>query len=299
MEKEASPPLAEQTGASTPRVSVVIPCNDDTHLPATLASLAGQKDAPRFEVVLVNACGSDLRTGPEPRGEPLDLRVVEAEKNASASANRNAGAAASLGTFLLFLDADDTVNDMYVREMAEALESQELVCSSVDMLLLNPWNPGGTHPQQTGLITEEMSFLPFAGAGTLGIRRSLFDAIGGWDTSLDFYPEAELCWRIQLAGHGLPAFVPDATLHYRLDPTPHGRWRRALGLGRTQPLLYRRFRRAGMRREPLWEAVRAWLALGRDLARVTRGRRTEGVRWRAAIRIGRLQGSIRYRVPYF
>jgi len=298
MEKEASPSLPEEANAAAPRVSIVIPCNDDTYLPATLASLAGQKDAPPFEVVLVNASGTDLQRHLEPRGDRLDVRIVKAHRDASAPANRNTGVAASLGTFLLFLDADDTVNDTYVRAMADALETRELVCCSVDMLLLNPWNPGGTHPQQTGLITEEMSFLPFAGAGTLGVRRSLFEKIGGWDASLLFYPEAELCWRIQLAGYGPPTFVPLAILHYRLDPTPNGRWRRAVGLGRTQPLLYRRFRHAGMRREPLRETIGAWWALIGDLVRMTRGRHTEGIRWRTAIRIGRLQGSLRYRVAY-
>ena len=298
VEKEALPAIAEEANAAAPRVSVVIPCNDDRHLPATLASLAGQKDAPPFEVILVDATGTDLRRHLEPGSDPSDVRVVKARPDGSGPANRNMGVAASAGAFLLFLDADDTVNETYVRAMAQALETHELVCCSVDMLLLNPWNPGGTHPQQTGLITEEMSFLPFAGAGTLGIRRSLFERIGGWDASLLFYAEADLCWRIQLAGYGPPAFVPGAILHYRLDPTPGGRWGRAVGLGRTQPLLYRRFRHVGMRRERLREVLRAWWELFWDLVRMTLGQHTGGILWRTAVRVGRLQGSLRYRVPY-
>ncbi len=288
------------TETTAPRVSVIIPCGpDDSHLAATLESLAVQESPPPFEVVIVDASGKDLESRLHSWRDRLELRVVRAKEGAPAPANRNAGVAASRGPFLLFVDADDTVNGTYVRAMARALASHELVCSSVDMELLNPWNPGGTHPQRAGLITAEMSFLPFAGAGTLGIRRSLFEEIGGWDPSLRFYPEADLCWRIQRAGHEPPALVPDATLHYRLDPTRRGGWRRTVGLGRTQPLLYRRYRRAGMPREPFLDVVRAWSSLVWGLLRRAIGRPTpKGLGFQAAIRIGRLQGSLRYRVPY-
>ena len=62
-----------------------------------------------------------------------------------------------------------------------------------------------------------MAFLPFAGAGTLGIRRSLFQDIGGFDPMLRCYEAADLCWRIQLAGNGPPVFVSEARLHHRLE----------------------------------------------------------------------------------
>jgi glycosyltransferase involved in cell wall biosynthesis len=285
--------------AAEPTISVVIPCRDATHLSATLGSLAAQEGAgPPFEVVVVDASGKDLGRLPGSWRDRLHLRVVEAEEGASAAVNRNAGVAAARGSCILFIDADDTVNATYVRVMADALEAHELVCSSVEVLSLNPWNPGGTHPQRTGPITTEMSFLPFAGAGTLGIRRSLLVEIGGWDPSLPGWHEADLCWRIQLAGHEPPVFVPEATLNYRLDPTALGRWRTAARRGRTQPLLYRRYRSAGMPRESLLDAARAWYALVGGLLRRAMGRPAKGIGWLAAIRLGRLWGSLRYRVPY-
>ncbi len=285
--------------AAEPTVSVVIPCRDVTHLSATLGSLAAQEAHPPFEVVVVDASGKDLRRLLGSWHDRLNLRVLGAEEGASASVNRNAGVAAARGSCVLFVDADDTVNATYVRAMADALEAHEFVCSSVDVVSLNPWNPGGTHPQRTGLIVAELSFLPFAGAGTLGIRRSLFTAIGGWDPSFRTYHEADLCWRVQLAGHEPPVFVPDATLSYRLDPTTLGRWRRAVALGRAEPLLYRRYRSAGMPRDSLLDAALAWRALFGGLLRRAIGRPAKGLGWRAAIRVGRLWGSLRYGVPYF
>lgn len=287
-----------QRPSDEPIVSVVIPCNDDTYLPALFTSLIEQQDSPPFEVILVDASGRDLHTSLEAWGDRLSLTVIPAAKDASAPANRNTGVAVGKADALVFIDADDTVNASFVRAMADALDAHDVVCCSVDMIALNPWNTGGTHPQQMGLISEDMAFLPFAGAGTLGIRRSLFDEIGGWDPALRFYPEADFCWKIQLAGHQPPHFVSDAILHYRVDPSPDGRWRRTVGLGRTEPLLFKRYRRAGMPRESPLEVIGSWLGIVRDVVRLGLGNRVAGVGYRAAIRIGRIQGSWRHRVMY-
>ena len=182
--------------------------------------------------------------------------------------------------------------------MAETLQSQEFVCSSTDVQRLNPWNPGGTIPQRHGLNTSEMRFLPFAGAGTLGIRRSLFERIGGFDPSLDCYEEADLCWRLQLSGHEPPAFVVGAVLYYRLEPDRAKRWRKAVAFGRTQALLYRRYRNRGMPREPMSEVVVAWLRLMQRWGRRLTGQPERGLAWETSLRLGRLQGSFRYRVAY-
>ncbi len=110
--------------------------------------------------------------------------------------------------------------------------SHAFVCSRIDRALLNPKSAARTHPQRTGLITGEMTFLPFAGAGILGIRRSLFEEIVGFDWSISSNEEADLCWRLQLAGHQPPVFVPDATLHCRLEQRRTKRWRKTLVFGR-------------------------------------------------------------------
>ena len=282
-----------------PHATVVIPCRDDTHLPATLESLAAQKHAPSFEVIVVDDSGHDPAHGVERNRNRLELRVVAARHGATSGENRNVGVAAARGDLVLFVDADDTVNDEYVRAMVEALQAHPFVCSRVDVVSLNPWNPGGTHPQQTGLITADMDFLPFAGAGTLGIRRSLFEDIGGFDPCLPQYHEADFCWRLQLAGHEAPWLVPGAELHYRLGDRPSERLRTAAARGMGEAALYRRYRDAGMPRQNLGQAAAAWRPLVWDLVRGLTGRRAGSLGWRVATRAGRLVGSLRYRVPYF
>jgi cellulose synthase/poly-beta-1,6-N-acetylglucosamine synthase-like glycosyltransferase len=72
-------PIRASVGNS-PHVSVVIPCRDDTHLPATLASLAQQNHAPAFEVIVVDDSGHDPALGVVRFRDSLELRVVAARR---------------------------------------------------------------------------------------------------------------------------------------------------------------------------------------------------------------------------
>jgi glycosyltransferase involved in cell wall biosynthesis len=279
-------------------VTVIIPCRDATHLHEAMDSLARQQGT-EFDVIVVDGSSEgDISSRLEAWRDRLELRVVTGARGAPAGAQRNRGVGASRGRFLIFVDADDVVAEGYVRAMAETLRSHEFVCCSTDVQKLNPWNPEGTVPQRHGLNRSEMRFLPFAGAGTLGIRRSLFEWVGGFDPSLDCYEEADLCWRLQLAGHDPPTFVAGAVLHIRLEADRAKRWRKAVLFGRTQALLYRRYRSRGMPRESISAAAAAWIGLLQRWVRRLTGQAERGLAWETSLRFGRLQGSFRHRVAF-
>jgi GT2 family glycosyltransferase len=288
-------PVANSVVVTT--VSVIIPCLDDTYINETLDSLAHQQGAEFEVIVVVDPRGDDISSRLEAWSDRLQLRIMTGDRGAHAGGHRNRGAALSRGRFLLFVDADDVVAEGYVCAMAEALQSHEFVCSSQDVQKLNPWH-GGTVTDREGFSKSNMSFLPFTGAGTLGIRRSLFEQIGGFDPYLNCYQDADFCWRLQLAGHKTPTLVAGAVLHYRLAPDRIKRLRKAVAYGRTQALLYRRYRNQGMPREPMLAVGVAWLRLISRWVRRLTGKPERGLAWDTSLRIGRLQGSFRYRVAY-
>ena len=88
----------------SPVVSVVIPCYRQAHfLPDAIESVLAQT-YPHFEIIVVDD------------GSPDDTRAVAGrypgvrclrQRNRGLSAARNAGLAASIGTYVVFLDADD------------------------------------------------------------------------------------------------------------------------------------------------------------------------------------------------
>ncbi|WP_214414366.1 glycosyltransferase family 2 protein [Sphaerisporangium fuscum] len=88
---------------TAPLVSVVVPAhNAEKTLRSCLASALAQT-YPRVEVIVVDDAGTD-RSGEIARGFPCT--VVRQPRNQGVSAARNAGAAASRGEILFFLDSD-------------------------------------------------------------------------------------------------------------------------------------------------------------------------------------------------
>ena len=135
------------------------------------------------------------------------------------------GAAAAGGDAFLFCDADDEVAPGWLAALGRALAVHEFVACRYDNEKLNPAWVQRTHlnPQREGLTAYDYPpFLPHAGGGGLGVRRTVHEAVGGFDESLPALEDTDYCWRIQLAGHGFH-FAPDAVVNirHRHDPREH------------------------------------------------------------------------------
>jgi glycosyltransferase involved in cell wall biosynthesis len=201
-------------------LSVVIPCkNEARHLPGMLDSLARQEWRGSWDVVIVdNGSTDDTRAIAEGYRNRLSMLLVDARDGRGAADARNRGVRHCNGVKLVFLDADDHVAEGYIAAMAAALDRAPVVCARAGFELLNAHWVRESWPnswQQTEPLNI-FRFLPFGGAGTLGVLRSIFEEVGGFDPSVPALEEADLCWRIQLAGHPAPVLVPDAVLEYRL-----------------------------------------------------------------------------------
>jgi GT2 family glycosyltransferase len=209
---------------------------------------------------------------------------------------RNEGASDARGDHLVFLDADDAVAPGYIDAMHQALASSELVASRPETERLNAGWVARSRPLgvDDGL-NHSLDFLPFAASACLGIRRRVFEALGGF-SDLRTCEDIDLCWRAQLAGHALSP-APGAVLHYRLRATVPAIARQAFGYGRSMPLLYRRFANDGMPRTSAAQASDAWSTAIRRAVSGDRARRAEGV-YLLGLAAGRLAGSIRHRVRY-
>jgi GT2 family glycosyltransferase len=138
--------------------------------------------------------------------------------------------------------------------------------------------------------------LRFASRGNFGIWTDVFDRLGGFDERLTAGEDIDLSWRAQLAGHRL-AFAPRALVEveHRQDLRSLARQQYRYGVASGQ--LFRRFREAGMPRPSPAHAAVTWARLVVTLAPALWSGVARG-RWvaTAAHRIGRLAGSIRYRV---
>jgi GT2 family glycosyltransferase len=93
-----------------------------------------------------------------------------------------------------------------------------------------------------GLINT--GYLPFAGSGTMGIRKELFLQVGGFDSSLKYSENSDLCYRIQLTGSSIH-FLPDTHIYVRLRNSVWDACKQSYNWGRSEKVLAIRYERFG------------------------------------------------------
>ena len=253
-----------------------------------LDSLARQSWTGTWEVVVADN-GSTDRSPEIARsyaGRLPRLAVVDASAQRGIGFARNEGVRHSSGAKLLFLDGDDEVADGYVAAMADALDRDVLVSARLEAYRLNaPWILDGWPALEEQDEFTDMGFLPFAGGCGMGVGRAVFDHIGGFSTAEPLFEDADLSWRIQLAGFPGPVFAGGATVHYRLPVNALGFYRRSRNYTRKALALHELYGDRGMRR-PRKPSLR-------DLAGAARRARSRSGVIRAAGTFGRFVGCMR------
>ena len=223
-------------------VSVIVASDrGGSDLEACLDSLAAQRGAPPFEVLVVSA------QTPGERGDLLVGWVRMEERNAAARRNRAAGFAA--GELLAFLDDDARATPDWLSRGFEASTRFEIF-GGPD--LLPPGSPFGER------ISDMLLATPVAGSAVaahgrnprpgpvahpwdltlcnLFVRRSAFDALSGFDESLGYIGEDTDFLR-RAIGRGLrPVMIPELAVWHRRRAFPGAflrqRWRYRFKTGR-------------------------------------------------------------------
>jgi len=283
-------------------LSVVIPCgNAAAYLATQLEAVAAQQFDGNWEVILADNGSTDgsKEIARQFLSRIPNFRIVDAIGPKTAAFARNVGVEHAHGEIIVFVDADDEMSPGYVTAMATALRQHGLVCSRIDISTLNPPDIYGEQPslQWDGppQWLNNVKFLPYAPACSLGIRRSLFRKLGGFDVELPTSEEVDLCWRAQLDQHSELHFAPEAVLRYRCRDGLWRVFRRQYDYGRDEVLMYKRFRPAGIRSLSWRENFYQWKALLLQLPAIgNRSGRTAFVT-NLGHRVGRIAGSLRYR----
>lgn len=280
-----------------PSVSVVVVMRNaaDT-IGAQLEALSRQDYAGPWEVVLADNGSTDDSVAVAREWEDrLPLRIVDASERQGVSFARNTGVTASTGEVIAFCDADDVAEPDWLRRLIPALEHADIVEGKFDMTQLNTVEQRAWRGRNR---RHKMGFLPRAATANCGLRRALFDELGGWSEEYRSGGDVDFSWRAVLAGYRV-GNAPDAVVHYRARPDMRSMAVQAFRYGRGHPVLYRNFRDAGMPgkrlRDPIMDLL--WLAVRIPLLPFSRARRGNWVRHVAMI-CGRVVGSIRARVFY-
>ena len=286
------------------KLSVIIPCfNAARTIGAQLEALAQQNWSQPWEVIVADNGSTDESLRVVERYTKIlpNLTLVSARQIRGQAHARNVGARAATGEALAFCDADDEVAPGWLAAMGDALSTFEFVACRIEFEKLNgAWVQTifQNHPQLHGL--QKFRYPPYlahAGGGTIGVRKSIHQAVGGFDESVPIHEDTDYCFRIQRLGVELQ-FVPEALLHIRCRDSLSKLMRQALRLSENNVFLYKRYRPVGG--AELWR-WRSFIADWKNLAFALPHMRSKAGRalwmWHFGSQLGRLIGSIKHHVP--
>jgi glycosyltransferase involved in cell wall biosynthesis len=282
-------------------VSVVMPFrNAEKTIGDQLEALATQDFAGAWEVVAVDNRSEDAsRRIAESFSGRLELRVVDAGERLGAGYASNVGVEHAAADKLLFVDADDEVAPSYVSNMVAALDGHDFVTGALDHKTLNPdWVRAAHRFHRRGRESAAAPFgvLPIA-AAAMGIKRGVFESVGGFPDDLPRMYDIALSWEAQFAGTPLH-YVSEAVYYVRYRDNLRDLFRQGLAGSTCAPLLYQRYRGVGMQRRTVPRMLRSWVRLAADFSMARSRADLAPLMVRLGRELGRLRGSLRYRVFY-
>lgn len=244
--------------------SVIIPCrNGGLTLSQQLDALASQDFQGYFEVIYVDNGSTDdsIEVASKYRGSFASFLILDASEIKGAGQARNVGVTYASSDRILFCDADDVAGPGWVSAMVSALEHASLVGSARDFIRLNPpWHPvvkrkaGEADVQYFGKAR-----IPSVGAASIGIRRTLFEQLGGFDQKLPIHEDADLCLRAHELGITIHV-SQEAIMHMRVRAECRPVFRQAWSWGYWH-VAFSKKHRALLGRPAFIKPILGWLGL--------------------------------------
>jgi GT2 family glycosyltransferase len=200
-----------------PRVSVVVPFRGGRDEAERLVrSLAALRVQPGDELIVAD--NSDHGAALAAVGAARPIRAVRAVGERSSYHARNAGARHAGGEWILFLDADcrpePSLLDAFFRPPPGPATG-----AIAGQILAEPGQAGiaARYARSRRLFDQSEGLLPasggVAGAGNLLVRRSAFEALGGFVEGIRSGGDVDLCQRLAPAGLDLE-YRPAALVHH-------------------------------------------------------------------------------------
>jgi glycosyltransferase involved in cell wall biosynthesis len=195
-----------------PLVSFVIPVkNDAQRLRCCLGSiLANEYPRELIEIIVVD---NHSRDGSGQAARDCGAVVLQSSARSVAEL-RNRGARAALGTILAFADSDHEIDPGWIETAVAVLSVRDIAATGAPCVA----EPAANWVQQQydGLrerpaARQDVTWL---GSGNLAIRRSVFQAIGGFNADLTACEDVDLCNRILAAGHRIVADPALRSVHF-------------------------------------------------------------------------------------
>ena len=211
------------------RLSVIIIVrNGEKFMPDALDSLVHQSVKPD-EVIIVDAESTDLtQTIVRDYAKKYDVIKLYVEPGTRGE-GRNYGVKVSTGDIVAFMDVDAIANGLWVEEMKRAMEDADVVAGREVRLGYT----GFTSLKRVGMLHKGVDIT--YPSVNLAYKRSVFNAIGGFDPWFKEAEEVDLNFRAVDAGYKL-VYNEKAIVYHRARETFTGFFKQSFwyGFGRKE-----------------------------------------------------------------
>lgn len=186
-------------------ISIVIPVYNRAHIvQRTLKSVVAQTHRP-LQVVLVDNCSNDdtltvLQDFKAKHNNPDFEVIVAQETHHTAAAARNKGFSLATARWVMFFDSDDEMHPSLAQKYAHTIEQNQ---ENIDMVLTRGEIVAldGTRRNrpyfENDLIANHILHCIFSTAHYI-VRRSAFEATGGWNKTIRGWDDWEVSMRLML-----------------------------------------------------------------------------------------------------
>lgn len=203
-----------------PLFSVIMPVFNRASLVCSTLVAIMKQEFKDFEIIIVDDGSTD-----DVKNKLfiyIDSRAIKYyyQANAGVSAARNKGASLSQGSYLIFLDSDDSVTENWLSDYASmiSIHNPDIIYCGInrikDNVLLEYTDPN--NPYKDGKSFGNV--IP----GSFCIKSEFFKTIGGYDDKLAYGENTELGFRIKME-NPTTAFISSPNLIYNLHEDSHGK----------------------------------------------------------------------------
>lgn len=204
-------------------ITCVIPTHArDDLLAIALASVLAQTYLPDAVVVVDDVGSPETQRLVRSYGDRATYLNAAGGENAGASRSRNLGASRAASTYLAFLDDDDRWEPSFLADcLAELTRSGSSLVAAWGAREVNGHlypNSLSVEPGVTG--NQALAHNPGVTGSNFLVRRSVFEALGGFDAGLPVYNDLDFFVRFLLAGHAY-GVVPKSLVIQTADGAGH------------------------------------------------------------------------------
>jgi len=214
----------------TPRVSIVIPSfNEGSWLERTVRGCLEKTNYPDFEIIVVGDGCSDESIKTLSGLKFPNVKILELEKSVGAIETRNKGAALATGEVLVFIDShQEPMSANWLEVLVDLLDKPNCGAATINiasigeadrlgfLYTLKNWSLEPTWTKPENISNNQLA--PAIPGGCFAIKKSLFTATGGFNSTLKKWGREDFEYSLRLWRQGYDLwFSGEAVMGHAFD----------------------------------------------------------------------------------